>query len=94
VVDFWTVWDSKASGARKTPCTWVRDQLIRITTRKDLSMEASGTIRKSQFGYGFSEIVIRPTLKITHSTEREHARDLLKKAEKDYASSPVPSTYL
>jgi hypothetical protein len=57
-------------------------------------MEASGTIRKSQFGYGFSEIVIRPTLKITHSTEREHARDLLKKAEKDYASSPVPSTYL
>jgi organic hydroperoxide reductase OsmC/OhrA len=32
--------------------------------------------------YGFSEIVICPTLKITHPTEREHALDLLKKAER------------
>jgi organic hydroperoxide reductase OsmC/OhrA len=48
----------------------------------DLQVEASGTIRKSRFGYGFSEIVISPTVKITRSLEREHALDLLKKAER------------
>ncbi|MGC1450091.1 MAG: OsmC family protein [Candidatus Sulfotelmatobacter sp.] len=48
----------------------------------DFQLEASGTIRKSQFGYGFSEIVICPTLKITCSEERERALDLLKKAER------------
>jgi peroxiredoxin-like protein len=48
----------------------------------DLQVDASGTVRKSEFGYGFSEIVIRPNLKIASSKEREQARDLLKKAER------------
>jgi organic hydroperoxide reductase OsmC/OhrA len=48
----------------------------------DLQVEASGKIRKSQFGYGFSEIVIHPTLKIACSEERERALDLLNKAER------------
>jgi organic hydroperoxide reductase OsmC/OhrA len=48
----------------------------------DLQVDVSGTIRKSQFGYDFSEIVIRPNLKIASSKEREHALDLLKKAER------------
>ncbi len=48
----------------------------------DLQVEASGTIRKSQFGYVFSEIVIYPTLKIACSEERERALDLLNKAER------------
>ena len=49
---------------------------------KDLQVEASGTIRKAQSGYGFSEIVIHPTLKIACSEDRERALDLLKKAER------------
>ena len=48
----------------------------------DLQVEASGKICKSQFGYGFSEIVIRPTLKIACSEEQERALDLLNKAER------------
>jgi organic hydroperoxide reductase OsmC/OhrA len=48
----------------------------------DLQVDATGTIRKSQFGYDFSEIVIRPNLKIASSKEREYAFDLLKKAER------------
>jgi organic hydroperoxide reductase OsmC/OhrA len=48
----------------------------------DLQVDASGTIRKSQFGYDFSAIVIRPNLKIASSKEREHALDLLKKTER------------
>lgn len=44
-------------------------------------METSGTVRKADPGYGFSEIVIRPKLKIASSKEREHALDLLKKSE-------------
>ena len=48
----------------------------------DLQVEASGTVRKAQSGYGFSEIVICPTLKIACSEERERALDLLKKAQK------------
>ena len=48
----------------------------------DLQVEASGKIRKSQFGYVFSEIVIQPTLNIACSEERERALDLLRKAEK------------
>ncbi len=47
----------------------------------DLQVEASGTVRKAQSGYG-CEIVIRPTLKIACSEERERALDLLKKAER------------
>jgi organic hydroperoxide reductase OsmC/OhrA len=49
----------------------------------DLQVEASGTVRKAaEFGYGFSEIVIHPTLKIACSEERERALDLLNKAER------------
>jgi organic hydroperoxide reductase OsmC/OhrA len=48
----------------------------------DLQVEACGTVRKAQSGYGFTEIVICPTLKIACSEERERALDLLKKAER------------
>lgn len=48
----------------------------------DLEVETSGTVRKADPGYGFSEIVIRPKLKIAASKEREHTLDLLKKAER------------
>jgi peroxiredoxin-like protein len=48
----------------------------------DLQVDASGTVRKADPGYGFSEIVIRPNLKIASSKEREHVLDLLKKAER------------
>jgi organic hydroperoxide reductase OsmC/OhrA len=48
----------------------------------DLQVEASGTIRKAQSGYGFTEIVIQPTLKIACAEQREHALDLLKKSER------------
>jgi organic hydroperoxide reductase OsmC/OhrA len=48
----------------------------------DLQVEASGTIRKAQSGYGFTEIVIQPTLKIACFEQRERALDLLKKAER------------
>ena len=47
----------------------------------DFQVEASGVVHKSQLGYGFSEIVISPTLKIACSEERERALDLLKRAE-------------
>jgi len=48
----------------------------------DLQVEASGTIRKGDSGYSFSEIVVRPQLKIATSEERDRALVLLKKAEK------------
>src|ERR1700687_84200 len=49
----------------------------------DLQVEASGTVRQAaEFGYGFSEIVIRPNLKIASSKERERALDLLEKTER------------
>lgn len=48
----------------------------------DLQVEATGTIRKIDSGYAFSEIVIRPTLKISSAEERERALELLHKAEK------------
>lgn len=48
----------------------------------DLQVEATGTIRKAQSGYNFTEIVIGPALKIARSEERERALDLLKKAER------------
>jgi organic hydroperoxide reductase OsmC/OhrA len=48
----------------------------------DLQVEAYGKVRKAQSGYGFTEIVIRPTLKIPCSEERGRALDLLKKAER------------
>ncbi|HET9408094.1 MAG TPA: OsmC family protein [Candidatus Sulfotelmatobacter sp.] len=48
----------------------------------DLQVEASGVIRRAESGYNFSEIVIRPNLKIGSTEERERALDLLKRAEK------------
>ena len=53
------------------------------SAQSDLQVEASGTVRKAaEFGYGFSEIVIRPNLKIASSKERERALDLLEKTER------------
>lgn len=48
----------------------------------DLEVEASATLRKMDSGYNFSEIVIRPTLRIPNEVEREIALDLLKKAHR------------
>jgi organic hydroperoxide reductase OsmC/OhrA len=46
-----------------------------------LEVETSGTVRKADPGYVFSEIVIRPKLKISAAKEGVRALDLLKKAE-------------
>ena len=48
----------------------------------DLQVEASGTVRKTEPGWSFTQIVVRPNLKITSAEERERALDLLKRAEK------------
>jgi peroxiredoxin-like protein len=47
----------------------------------DLQVEASGTVRKSEPGYSFTEIVVRPNLKIASVEERDRALELLKKAQ-------------
>ena len=39
-------------------------------------------MRKAESGYQFSQIVVRPNLKIGSAEERERALDLLKRAEK------------
>jgi peroxiredoxin-like protein len=48
----------------------------------DLQVEASGTVRKTEPGWSFTQIVVRPNLKITSAEERERALELLKRAEK------------
>jgi uncharacterized OsmC-like protein len=48
----------------------------------DLQVEASGTVRKADSGYSFTQIVVRPNLKIASAEERDRALDLLKRAEK------------
>lgn len=48
----------------------------------DLQVEASGTVRKAESGYNFTQIAVRPSLKITSADEKERALDLLKRAEK------------
>ena len=48
----------------------------------DLQVEASGTVRKTESGYTFTQIVVRPNLKIRSVEERERALELLKRAEK------------
>ena len=48
----------------------------------DLEVEVSGTIRKAQSGYCFTEIILRPSLRIASVEERERALELLKKAER------------
>src|ERR1700687_2670682 len=47
----------------------------------DLAVEAEGTVRKSDTGYCFSEIVIRPRLTIRVEEQRERAMSLLRKAK-------------
>ena len=48
----------------------------------DLQVEASGRVHKADSGWVFSEIVVRPTLKIVSTEARERALDLLQRAEK------------
>jgi len=47
-----------------------------------LQVEASGIVRKAESGYSFTQIVLRPNLKIASAEERDRALDLLKRAEK------------
>ena len=44
-------------------------------------MEAEGTVGKTDNGYCFSEIVIRPSLTIPNEEQRERAISLLDKAK-------------
>ena len=48
----------------------------------DLQVEASGIVRKVESGYSFTQITVRPNLKIASSEERDKALELLKRAEK------------
>jgi peroxiredoxin-like protein len=47
----------------------------------DLEVEAEGTVSKADTGYCFTEIVIRPSLKIPNEEQRERAISLLHKAK-------------
>jgi peroxiredoxin-like protein len=47
----------------------------------DLAVEAEGTVGKTDNGYCFSEIVIRPSLTIPNEEQREWAISLLDKAK-------------
>src|ERR1700694_1893006 len=47
----------------------------------DLAVETEGTVRKTDTGYGFSEIIIRPSLTIPNEEQRERAISLLHKAK-------------
>jgi len=47
----------------------------------DLQVEAEGTVSKTDPGYCFSEIVIRPSLTIPDEELRERANSLLQKAK-------------
>jgi peroxiredoxin-like protein len=60
----------------------------------DLHVEASGIVRKAESGYNFSEIIVRPTLKISLTEQREAALDLLKRAEKLCLVSRAIGTYI
>src|SRR6202171_1377138 len=46
-----------------------------------VAVEAEGTVRKTDTGYDFSEIVIRPRLTIPNEEHRERAISLLHKAK-------------
>jgi organic hydroperoxide reductase OsmC/OhrA len=48
----------------------------------DLEVQVTGTICKAASGYQFSEIVVRPSLRITSAEERERALKVLEKAER------------
>jgi organic hydroperoxide reductase OsmC/OhrA len=47
----------------------------------DLAVEAEGTVSKTDTGYGFNEIVIRPDLTIPSEENRQRAISLLHKAK-------------
>ncbi len=47
----------------------------------DLAVEAEGTVSKTDTGYGFNEIVIRPSLTIASEENRQRAIVLLYKAK-------------
>ena len=47
----------------------------------DLAVEAEGTVSKTDTGYGFNEIVIRPNLTIASEENRQRAIVLLYKAK-------------
>ncbi len=47
----------------------------------DLAVEAEGTVSKTDPGYSFSEIIIRPSLTIPNEEQRERAISLLHKAK-------------
>jgi organic hydroperoxide reductase OsmC/OhrA len=47
----------------------------------DLAVEAEVTVSKTDTGYGFNEIVIRPTLTIASEENRQRAISLLHKAK-------------
>jgi peroxiredoxin-like protein len=47
----------------------------------DLQVEAEGTVSKTDAGYSFSEVTLRPTLTIPREDQRGRAVSLLRKAE-------------
>jgi organic hydroperoxide reductase OsmC/OhrA len=47
----------------------------------DLEVEAEGTLSKTDRGYSFSQIALRPTLTIPREDQRVRAVGLLRKAE-------------
>jgi len=47
----------------------------------DLAVEAEGTVSKTDTGYGFNEIVIRPNLTIASEENRQRAISLLQKVK-------------
>ena len=47
----------------------------------DLAVEAEGTVSKTDTGYGFTEIVIRPNLTIASEENRQQAISLLHEAK-------------
>jgi len=47
----------------------------------DLAVEAEGTVRNTDAGYAFTEIVVRPNLTIATEENRERAISLLHKAK-------------
>ncbi len=48
----------------------------------DLEVEVQGCVNKSESGYLFSEIVIRPTVKIPSDQDRPRAERLMEKAKR------------
>ena len=47
----------------------------------DLQVEVEGTVSKGQSGYGFSEIILRPTVTIRDEENRDRALNLLQQTK-------------